>query len=108
METVIEVELQPSYINGNYLYIGIGKKWWHLFPSITSDVEIEAEPIGIILSQFYVETGKYHHHGFSKNLGPWREANNLQPRDRIRITPINDKKRYKFKILKSYNSLHRS
>ena len=88
MKTSVEIVLRPSYISQGY--INIGKKYWDSFPAVTREVELEAEPIGVIHTQFYVEVGGSHH-GFSKNLRPWFEAP-PKPKagDTLRITIQNE------------------
>ncbi len=97
MMTSIEIILQPSYITQGY--INIGKKWWDLFPPFTRELELEAKPMGVIHTQFYVSGG---HHGFSKNLMPWFRAHpepELNPGDKICIIVIKSMERYRLEIL---------
>jgi len=97
MEISIEIILRPYNIRDGY--INISKKWWHLFPDITCNIEVELKPMGVIQSQFYVEVGGSHH-GFSRKLRPWFTENNLQAGDKIGIKPIIDMKKYRLEILK--------
>ena len=71
MESIVEITMQPSYRGG---YINIPKKWWDLFPATTTELELKAEPMGVIHTQFYVESSPGSHHGFSTNLRPWFNA----------------------------------
>jgi len=92
-----DVEILLRSYNIRQGYINIGKTWWGLFPAVTMTLELEAKLMGVIQTQFYVRDS---HHGFSKNLRPWFEEHKLKGGDKIRITPIEDNKKYRLEILK--------
>ena len=72
MKNIVEITMQCSYREQGY--INIPKIWWDLFPPPTTEIELEAEPMGVIHTQFYVENSPGSHHGFSTNLKPWFKA----------------------------------
>ncbi len=97
MENIAEITLYPSHKQG---YIPIYKARWNLFPPTTTELELEAKPMGVIHTQFYVEV-KGSHHGFSTNLRPWFIAHpGLKVGDIVRITVIKTMKRYRLEIVR--------
>ena len=97
MKTSVEIILQPSYISQGY--INIGKKWWNLFPDLTKELELEAKPMGVIHTQFYVEVGGSHR-GFSTNLRPWFEAHReLEAGDTLIIEVTESKLGREYRLL---------
>lgn len=96
METSVEIILR-SY-NMRQGYINIGKKWWDLFPHLTRELELEAKPMGVIHTQFYVEK-RGSHHGFSKNLKPWFRAHDLKAGDRLVIEVTESKLGREYRLL---------
>lgn len=95
MENIVEITMQCSYREQGY--INIPKTWWHLFPPTTTELELEAKPMGVIHTQFYVEV-KGSHHGFSTNLRPWFKAHpELNAGDKLIFEVIEPMKRYRLK-----------
>ena len=96
MKTSVKGTVQPSYISQGY--INIGKKWWHLFPPLTRELELEAKPMGVIQTRFYVEA-RGSHHGFSTNLRPWFKAHSeLKAGHTLCITMIKQDTKYHLEI----------
>jgi len=95
MENIAEIILHHSHIEQGY--IPIYKAWWSLFPTTTTQLELEAESMGIIHTQFYVEV-KGSHHGFSTNLRPWFKHGKVKVGDKILIERVKPIKRYRLKI----------
>lgn len=98
MENIAEITLHHSHIEQGY--IPVYKAWWNLFPTTTTQLELEAESMSIIHTQFYVEV-KGSHHGFSTNLRPWFNAHpELKEGDKLEIEVIKNgkMKRYRLKI----------
>ena len=98
MENIAEITLYPSHRKQGY--IPIYKAKWDLFPPTTTELELEAEPMGVIHTQFYVEV-KGSHRGFSTNLRPWFIAHpELKAGDKLLIEIIEPKKKYRLELLK--------
>jgi len=95
MENIAEITLYQSHIEQGY--IPIYKTWWNLFPTTTTQLELEVESMGIIHTQFYVEV-KGSHHGFSTNLRPWFKHSKVKAGDKLLIERVKPMKRYRLKI----------
>ncbi|MGA8848433.1 MAG: hypothetical protein WB564_01205 [Dehalococcoidia bacterium] len=96
MQNIAKITLYPSHKKQGY--VPIYRAWWNLFPSTTTQLELEAKPMGVIHTQFYVEA-KGSHHGFSTNLRPWFNAHpELKAGDELIIEVIEQMNRYRLKI----------
>ena len=97
MKTSVKITVWPSYISQGY--INICKQWWDLFPPLTrEEVELEAKPMGVIQTRFYVEA-RGSHRGFSTNLRPWFKAHSeLKAGHTLCITMIKKDTKYRLEI----------
>jgi hypothetical protein len=91
MKTIVKSIVRRSYKKDHFIHVP--KRYWHLFPALTTELELETD-ISTINTQFYV--GRYR--GFSCNLKPWFEAHpKLKVGDTLCIT-IEPNRKYRLEI----------
>lgn len=94
--TGIEIKFWPSY--RDYNYIGIWKKYHHLFPDYGTEIELTPDEG----DAFRVEVVKSRNGGMELwGVGEWFAKNpHLKESDVILITPIEPMKKYRLEIVK--------
>lgn len=92
----IEIECQPSYIR--YEYIGIKKRYRHLFPDFGTTIELTTDDGGVFEAEVSNSSGSME----LWYLRDWYKKNpHLNIGDIILITPTKLKKKYHLQIIKS-------
>lgn len=92
----MEIKVWHAYMD--YEYIGIWKKFRHLFPDSGAKVELITNDGDVFQAEVFISSGDSMALG---NLGEWFRKNpHLKEGDKIRITPIEEKRKYHLEIVK--------